>query len=172
MSFLLLLCAATGLAWLAGRTLGARLTPRDAMRGGMGAGFVFTGADHFVNGINRYVPMMPAMLAEHALAWVWFTGAAELAGGLALLVPVAVYRRLGLPNLHPLAGVSLAVLLVCVVPANISVALRGESVDGLDFGAWYFWIRPFFQPLFVAWALYSVGMWSKSVKTISGRWSS
>lgn len=168
MSFLLLLCVATGLAWMAARLLGAHLTLRDSMRYGMGAGFMFTGVDHFVNGVSRYVPMMPEALAEHALAWVYITGAAELAGGLALLVPVAMYRRLGFPNLHPLAGISLAVLLVCVVSANISIALRGQSVEGLDFGAWYFWIRPFFQPIFVAWALYSVGVWPKPAKTVSG----
>lgn len=165
MSFLLLLCVAASLFWTAGRILGTRLTLRGAMRCGMGAGFVFTGLDHFVNDTNRYVPMMPALLADHALTWVHATGAAELAGGLALLAPVAVYRRLGLPNLHPLAGVSLALLMICVVPANISVALRGQSVAGLDFGAWYFWVRPLFQPLFVAWALYSVEVWHRPIQT-------
>jgi uncharacterized membrane protein len=105
------------------------------------------------------VPMIPPALAEHALAWVYATGAAELAGAVGLLVPVSVYQRLGLPNLQRQAGIWLAVMLVCVVAANINVALQGQTVQGLDFGAWYFWVRPLFQPVFVFWALYSVGFW-------------
>ncbi len=158
MSFLMLLVFASGLAWLAGRVLGVHLTTRDAMRVGMGMAFLFTGVDHFANANSRYVPMMPAALAEHALIWVYVTGAAELAGAVGLLTPSVVYRRIGLPNLQRWAGVGLAVLLACVVWANISVALRGQTVQGLEFGAWYYWVRPLFQPLFIWWALYCVAV--------------
>ncbi|WP_146076061.1 DoxX family protein [Caldimonas caldifontis] len=161
MSFLFLIVSATGLAWVASRLLNHPLDLRGAMRWGMGLGFLFTGVDHFVSAQTRYVPMMPDALADHALAWVYLTGAAELLGGLALLVPVTVFKRLGLPNLQRQAGIWLAVMLVCVVAANINVALKGQTVQGLDFGAWYFWIRPLFQPVFIAWALYCVGVWPR-----------
>ena len=44
--------------------------------------------------------------------------------------PLAVYKRLGLPNLRKWAGVGLTVMLVFLVLANIIVALK-DSV-----GAW------------------------------------
>lgn len=158
MSFLALIAIAAVLAWAVSRLLRRPLDLRGAMRWGMGLGFMFTGVDHFANAATRYVPMIPDALAAHALAWVYLTGAAELAGGLGLVLPVSLYRRLGLPNLQRQAGLWLAVMLVCVVAANINVALKGQTVDGLAFGAWYFWLRPLFQPMFVAWALFCVGL--------------
>jgi uncharacterized membrane protein len=133
----------------------------------MGMSFVFTGVDHFVSGSMRYVPMIPDALAGHALAWVYVTGVAELAGGAGLLIPAFFYQKLGIPNLQRQAGICLAILLSCVVAANINVALKGQTVQGLNFGAWYFWIRPIFQPVFVIWALYSVNFWPESGKLIN-----
>jgi uncharacterized membrane protein len=165
MSFLLFISLGGGLAWALSHLFRQPLDVRGAMRWGMGLGFLFTGVDHFVSGATRYAPMMPSALAAHALTWVYVTGVAELAGGIGLIVPLAIYRRLGLPNLQRQAGIWLAVLLVCVVAANINVAIQGQSVQGLDFGAWYFWIRPLFQPVFIAWALYCVGVWPRSSRT-------
>lgn len=161
MSFLVLISVGAGLAWVLSHLFRQPLDVRGAMRWGMGMGFMFTGVDHFISGATRYAPMMPSALAEHALAWVYITGVAELAGGIGLLVPLATYRRLGLPNLQRQAGLWLSILLVCVVVANINVAIQGQSVQGLEFGAWYFWIRPLFQPVFIAWALYCVGVWPR-----------
>ena len=158
MSFFFLISLAALLSWLVARLRGQRLGLRDSMRWGMALGFLFTGVDHFASGATRYAPMLPAALAEHALFWVYLTGAAELLGGLGLLVPVRYYQRLGLPNLQRQAGIWLAVMLVCVVTANIHVALQGQTVQGLDFGAWYYWLRPLFQPVFVLWALFCVGV--------------
>lgn len=160
MSFLILISGATALSWLLARLAGVRLDLRTAMRCGMGLGFVFTGVDHFVNAELRYLPMIPEFLAGQGLFWVHFTGAAELAGGLAFLVPARRLGALRVPWLHRLAGAGLALLLVCVVVANVHVAQQGQQVQGLPFGAWYYWVRPFFQPVFVAWALYSGGVWS------------
>lgn len=159
MSFFFLISIGTVLAWALSRLLKRPLDLRSSMRWGMGLGFLFTGVDHFASGATRYAPMIPDALAAHALAWVYLTGLAELAGGLGLLIPAALYRRLGWPDLQKQAGIWLAVMLVCVVAANINVALKGETVQGLDFGAWYFWIRPLFQPVFIVWALYCVGAW-------------
>ncbi|WP_418120050.1 DoxX family protein [Variovorax sp. 350MFTsu5.1] len=161
MSFLFFISSFGVIAWAVSHLLKRPLGLRAAMRWGMGLGFLFTGVDHFVNASTRYAPMIPDALAGHALAWVYLTGVAELAGGLGLLVPAPVYRRLGLPNLQRQAGIWLSVMLVCVVSANISVALKGQTVQGLEFGAWYFWIRPLFQPVFIAWALYCSGVWPR-----------
>ncbi|MDP9901083.1 DoxX family protein [Variovorax ginsengisoli] len=164
MSFFILISTGAALTWALSRWWSLQLDLRACMRWGMGLGFLFTGTDHFLNAATRYAPMIPDVAAAHALAWVYLTGAAELAGGLGLLIPVTLYRRLGLPNLQKQAGIWLAVLLVCVVAANINVALKGQTVQGLDFGAWYFWIRPLFQPIFIVWALYCVGAWPNATQ--------
>lgn len=154
MSFLFLLIILSGVAYLAGRIFGRRLPRRDAMRIGMGCAFLYTGIDHFISDAARYVPMMPDFLGDYAFELVWLTGGLELLGAVGLLVPLKVYNRFGLTPLRLWAGVGLAALLCVMVVANINVALSGGQVAGLDFGPWYYWSRPFFQPLFVIWALY------------------
>jgi uncharacterized membrane protein len=134
-----------------------------AMRHGMAGGFIVTGIDHFVSGHSRYVPMLPDFLADHALELVYFTGAMELAGAIGLVIPLAVYCRLGMPNLRRWAGIGLAVMLAFLVMANINVALQGSRVQGLEFGNWYYYLRPFIQPIFMLWALFVSGVIWKGV---------
>ncbi len=92
---------------------------------------------------------------------MYLTGAAELMGALGLVVPLAVYRRLGLPNLRRWAGLGLTALLASVVVANVNVAVQGTSVNGLAVGSWYLWLRPFLQPVIMLWALYAGGVWPR-----------
>ncbi|HLT25064.1 MAG TPA: DoxX family protein [Zeimonas sp.] len=158
MSFLMLMTLIAASSALVQRLHSGRIDLRRAMRHGMAGGFLFTGVDHFVHDTERYLPMMPPWFEPLSLELVWFTGAAELAGALGLLLPPALYRRLGLPDLRRAAGIGLALLLGCVVVANVHVALVGATVDGLPFGAWYYRLRPFLQPLIVLWALYAAGV--------------
>ena len=72
-------------------------------------------------------------------------------------MPSGLYRRLRLPDLRPAAGIALAVMFALLVIANINVAMQGTHVDGLEFGRTYYLIRPFLQPIFILWALYSTG---------------
>lgn len=102
--------------------------------------------------------MMPAFFGPVARPLVLFTGAAEIAGAIGLLVPMSTYKRLGLPNLCHAAGVALAVMLVFLVTANVNVAIKGGGVDGLAFGQWYFWLRPVSQPFIILWVLYAAGV--------------
>ncbi|MGH9941033.1 MAG: DoxX family protein [Pyrinomonadaceae bacterium] len=163
MSFLFLMLAFSILAYIPQFFLGDRQDHRRALRHGMAGGFTFTGIDHFVNAETRYVAMMPDFLDGHALPLVHFTGVAELAGAIGLVVPLAAYKGLGLPNLRKWAGIGLAIMLALLVIANVNVALRGGSVRGLEFGAWYYWVRPLFQPIFILWALYVSGViWDRS----------
>lgn len=154
MSFLLLMLVCSAVAYVLQWVFGDRKDYRMALRHGMAGGFTVTGFDHFLNAHSRYVPMLPNFLAEYALPLVYLTGAAELAGAIGLVIPLAVYQRLRLPNLRKWAGIGLAAMLVLLVLANINVALTGSSVQGLEFGAWYYWLRPLFQPLFILWALF------------------
>ena len=157
MSFLAFVLVGTLLAYVPQYFFGNRRDHRMAMRHGLALALLFTGVDHFVHAHSRYVPMIPDFLAPLALPLVHITGVAELLGAVGLLVPASLYRRLGWPALQRAAGVSLAVLFALLVVANINVAVKGTGVEGLDFGSAYFLVRPFFQPLFIAWALYSVG---------------
>lgn len=158
MSFLFLIIILSLVAYIPQLLLGIRKDYRMAMRHGMAGGFIFTGIDHFLNAESRYLPMLPEFLADHALELVYFSGAAELAGAIGLIIPPVIYRRLGLPDLRKWAGIGLAVMLAFLVIANINVALKGHSVHGLEFGAWYYWLRPFIQPIFIIWALYVSGV--------------
>ena len=165
MSFFLFILVLSAVAYVTQFLGSHRSDYRMALRHGMAGGFTFTSFDHFLNGEGRYVPMMPDFLADHALELVYFTGAAELAGAVGLVVPLAVYRRLGLPNLRKWAGVGLSVMLAFLVIANVNVALKGSTVQGLEFGRWYYWLRLLFQPIFMIWALFVSGaIWSKEAK--------
>ena len=158
MSFLLLMVALSALAYVPQFLLGDRKDYRMAMRHGMAGSFIFTGIDHFVSSYSRYVPMLPDFLADHALALVYLTGAMELAGAIGLVIPLVIYSRLGMPNLRKWAGIGLAVMLAFLVIANVNVALKGSRVQGLEFGPWYYYLRPFFQPIFMLWALFAAGV--------------
>lgn len=156
MAFLLLLGVLTGAGWFLARITGHRCSWRVAMRVGAGLAFLWTGTDHFLNDELRYLPMMPAFFGAWSLPLVWFTGAAEILGGIALVTPGTVWQRLGMPRLHQVAGVALVILLLAMVTANINVALQGSAVAGLEaLPAWYGWIRPLLQPLIMLWVLYA-----------------
>ena len=66
--------------------------------------------------------------------------------------------HVGTPNLRRWAGVGLVVMLAFLVMANINVALEGSRVQGLELGHWYYDLRPFFQPIFMLWALFVSGV--------------
>jgi uncharacterized membrane protein len=113
------------------------------MRFAMALALFFVGADHWANP-QRYLAMMPPWIPLH-LELVLFTGAAEIAGGLGLLIP----------RFRKSAGLLLAIYFVAVFPANIHNAVHGLSVEGLPQAAWYYWLRLPFQPLAIWWALFS-----------------
>jgi uncharacterized membrane protein len=75
------------------------------------------------------------------------TGAAELAGAVALFVP----------RLRALAGVMLALYAVCVYPANILHAVHDLST-GTGMGWAYHYPRLFAQPFICWWALAAGGV--------------
>jgi uncharacterized membrane protein len=169
MSFLFLMTVAASFAWLIGHVARTPIGLRDAMRIGAAGAFVFTGCDHFISGESRYLPMMPAFFGDLALPLVWFTGAAEIAGATGLLVPLSACCRLGLPNLRRCVGIALAVMLGFLVTANINVAIKGSGISGLEFGQWYFWLRPIFQPFIIAWVLYAAGVIGREPLAVAAR---
>ncbi len=144
MQFLAVLVVATLVAWSLPARFGGR-SLQDAMRRGLGLGFLFTGVSHLA---------MPGSFIVYFPGWVPFpeaivyaTGLLEVVGGLALFV-----RRYQRP-----VGLALAAYLVLVFPANVYAAVAGvdENLPGLVDAAWYPWARLPFQALFVWWALRS-----------------
>jgi len=157
MEVLIVMLVVSGIAYIPQRIFGDRTDYRMALRHGMAGGFIFTGLDHFLTP-ERYVPLIPAFLSAYAQELNYISGIAELAGALGLVVPLVVYRRLGLPNLRRWAGLGLALFLAAIVIGNINVALQGTQVPGIPLGRWYYWLRPFLQPIFIIWALYVGGI--------------
>ncbi len=152
------LMAAIGLAaYVPQYVWGPRRDWRMPMRHGMAAAFLYIGTDHFLSLEERYLPMMPPYLGDWARELVLLSGALEIAGAVGLLVPLVVWQRLGLPNLRPVAGVGLAMLLSVMVVANGHVAETGGSVPGLPGSPLYYATRPFFQPFILLWALICSG---------------
>jgi uncharacterized membrane protein len=150
--------ALSALAYVPQWVFGDRKDYRIAFRHGMAAGFIWSGVDHFVSTQTRYVPMLPTFLTPHGVELVYGTGVLELAGAVGLVVPLAVYRRLGLPNLRKWAGIGIAILLAGLMVANVHVAIAATSGKAFAFEAWTYWLRLLFQPVFMVWALYAAGV--------------
>lgn len=146
--------AFTILAYLLQWLLAKRKDHRMAMRHGMAAGFVLSGLDHFAQAEAVYIPMLPDFLKPHGLSLVYISGVTELMGSVGLVVPLAVYRYLGLPNLRKLAGVGIALMLATLMIANIDIAIKAARGHHYAFAVWMYYLRLLFQPLFILWALY------------------
>jgi len=100
--------------------------------------FIVAGVNHFL-APSLYLGMMPAWLPAKEAANL-ISGAAEIAGGLGLLIG----------SLRRAASWGLIALLVAVFPANVHIALQGH-MDGLNAPAWVLWLRLPFQAVFIAW---------------------
>jgi uncharacterized membrane protein len=117
---LFVLVVVTSLLLVAGAVGVRALRPwHVALRGGLAAMFVFTGAAHFgAFGMrDDLVAMVPPVLPAPGLL-VTVTGVLELAGALGLLLPRA----------WPWAAAGLSALLVAMFPANVYKALEDPTV--------------------------------------------
>ncbi len=97
------------------------------------AGFSFAGIMHFVIP-KTYEAIVPDYIPISARDCVRYSGVAELAGGIGVIVPQT--RRA--------AGWGLIALLIAVFPANVHMALSPEQIKGLDtrrVPRWTLWAR-------------------------------
>ena len=114
---------------------------RDISRVVLGIAFIFAGANHF-RSPDLYLSMMPPWLP--APAWLnWISGAAEIAGGVGVLIP----------HTRKAAGIGLILLLIAIFPANLHTALNGWP--GMEIPQWALFARLPFQLLFIVWVVYS-----------------
>ena len=104
----------------------------------MAALYVAAGAGHFI--VTRaYMRIMPDYLPAHREI-VLLSGAAEIAGGLGLLIPPT--RRT--------AAWGIILLLIAVLPANVWMVQHPERYPNIPL--WVSWIRLPLQLALIAWA--------------------
>ncbi len=104
--------------------------------------FVFAGFLHFVRPAP-YLKIVPPWIPWH-LAMVDISGAAEIAGGIGLLIP----------SVRRAASWGLVALLIAVFPANIYMATNNISFTVHPVSTALLWGRLLLQPLFIWWVLY------------------
>jgi len=101
--------------------------------------FIAGGVNHFVNR-RSYEAIVPPSLKHEARRVVDISGAAEIIGGLGVLLPPT--RRL--------AGAGLIALLAAVFPANLYMARTPEQFAKIP--RWALYARLPLQPLMMLWA--------------------
>jgi uncharacterized membrane protein len=105
--------------------------------------YICAGGLHFVRA-PMYMKIMPPYVPWH-LAMVYVSGAAEILGGLGLLV-----RRV-----RRSAAVGLVALLIAVFPANVYMATNPVEAGASTLPYWAPWGRLLVQPIFIWWVLWS-----------------
>ena len=110
----------------------------------VGPFFVCAGALHFVipRTYRKIIP--PWVPAPEAM--VYASGAAEIAGGVGMMVPAR--RRL--------AGWWLLVTMLAVFPANVHMAINAEDFPAVPGGGPSLWARLPLQGVFVAWIFHAM----------------
>jgi uncharacterized membrane protein len=123
---------------------------RTVARWALGAALLFAGIGHLTNQREEFQAQVPDWFPGDPDAVVVVSGVVEIVLGLAL---VAASRRW-----RPLVGWVVAAFFVVIFPGNIAQWVEGTDAFGLDSDTARF-VRLFFQPVLVVWALWSTGAW-------------
>jgi uncharacterized membrane protein len=91
-----------------------------------------------------YMKIMPPYIPWHR-AMVYLSGAAEILGGLGLLIP----------PMRRSAALGLVALLIAVFPANLYMATNPMEAGAGALPKWALWGRLLLQPLLIWWVLWS-----------------
>lgn len=121
--------------------------PRTVGRWALAGLLLTAGMGHFVR-TEEFLGQVPSFLPART-AIVYVSGVAEIALAISLVA---------LPRHRVKVGWITAGFFVLVFPGNIYQAVAGTETFGLD-SPQVRWIRLAFQPVFVAWALWSTGAW-------------
>ena len=117
---------------------------RTAARRVLAAGFVGTGANHFINP-GFYLPLIPPPLPAPGF-WNALAGAAEVAGGVGLLIP----------KLRRPAAWGLTAMLVGFLWVHVEMlANPGRTAAGRAAPAWLLWGRLPLQGVLIAGTLWA-----------------
>ncbi len=115
--------------------------------------FIIAGANHFISPAT-YLPLMPGYL-PWPLGLIYLSGAAEVAGGVGVLLPR--WRRL--------AGWGLIALLIAVFPANIHMLVNDVPLAGRQLPQWVLVARLPLQFVMIAWIYFSTRAPKNAVKS-------
>ena len=113
----------------------------------LGAFLLFAGISHLTFNRLEFVAQVPNWIPLSTDLVVVLSGIAEISLGLSLLV---------LSKWKALAGCATAIFFVLIFPGNISQYTNQVDAFGLDTDRARL-IRLFFQPVLIAWALWSTG---------------
>ncbi|WP_202630493.1 hypothetical protein [Deinococcus alpinitundrae] len=116
----------------------------------LGGALLLAGTGHLTTLRQAFRAQVPTWLPLDPDVVVVVSGVVELALGAALIA---------LPRYRLTVGVVVAAFFVAVFPGNISQYLTHTDAFGLNTDASRL-VRLFFQPLLVAWALWSTGAWA------------
>lgn len=123
--------------------------PRTAARMLLGGILVFAGVSHLTFAREEFVAQVPDWFPISDDPVVLVSGVVEISLGTAL---VAFGRgRIGV-------GLLAAAFFIAIFPGNIAQYLEHTDAFGLDTDRKRF-VRLFFQPVLVAWALWATGAW-------------
>ena len=115
----------------------------------LGLMLIFTGVSHLTTRRLEFQAQVPNQLKEVANFVVLASGFVEIALGVGLVV-LWRYREA--------IGWLTAIFFVAIFWGNISQFVNGTDAFGLDTDMQRF-VRLFFQPVLVMWALFSTGAW-------------
>lgn len=115
----------------------------------LGAAMIFAGIGHLSFARQEFQAQVPAWLPLPADVTVLASGVVEIALGLAMILMTS--RR-------AVIGVLLAAFFVVIFPGNIAQWLQHRDGFGLNSDRARF-LRLFFQPVLVAWALWCTSGW-------------
>lgn len=116
----------------------------------LGAAMLVAGTGHLTTQRQEFQAQVPTWLPLDKDFVVLASGVVELGFGAALLA---------LPRQRVTVGWLLAAFFVLIFPGNVSQYVSRQDAFGLNTDRARL-IRLFFQPVLVAWALWSTGAWS------------
>lgn len=125
----------------------------------LGGFLVFAGVTHLTVAREEFTAQVPKSVTKYVPVTtdqvVLASGVAEIALGLSLLFARRAQR--------PTVGWVAAGFFAAVFPGNIAQFVHRRDAFGLDTDKKRF-LRLFFQPVLVAWSLYSTGAWRRRLK--------
>lgn len=124
--------------------------PQRIARWLLGGALIFAGTGHLTVGREEFLAQVPPWLPLDGDFVVVASGLVEIALGLALLFALGRWRVR--------VGWATALFFLAIFPGNIAQFTEGRDGFGLDTDLAR-GIRLLFQPVLVAWALWSTGAW-------------
>jgi len=121
----------------------------DLMRWILGSALLFAGVGHLTTQRTEFQAQVPSWFPVDADLVVVVSGLVEILLGAALIA---------LPRQRVVVGTIVAAFFVIIFPGNIAQWWEGTDAFGLDTDMARF-VRLFFQPVLIAWALASTGAW-------------